>query len=51
MEIIKCADHIIDIGPDGGDRGGQLVACGTPEQIAACEESITGKYLKEKLNG
>jgi len=51
MEIIKCADHIIDIGPDGGDRGGQLVACGTPEQIAACSESITGKYLKEKLNG
>ena len=51
MEIIKCADHIIDIGPDGGDRGGQLVVCGTPEQIAACEESITGKYLKEKLNG
>ena len=51
MEIIKCADHIIDIGPDGGDRGGQLVACGTPEQIAACGESITGKYLKEKLNG
>jgi excinuclease ABC subunit A len=49
MEIIKCADHIIDIGPDGGDRGGQLVACGTPEQIAACEQSITGKYLKEKL--
>ena len=51
MEIIKCADHIINIGPDGGDRGGQLVACGTPEQIAACSESITGKYLKEKLNG
>ena len=49
MEIIKCADHIIDIGPDGGDRGGQLVACGTPEQIAACQQSITGKYLKEKL--
>ena len=49
MEIIKCADHIIDMGPDGGDRGGQLVACGTPEQIAACPQSITGKYLKEKL--
>ena len=49
MEIIKCADHIIDIGPEGGDRGGQLVACGTPEQIAACQQSITGKYLKEKL--
>lgn len=49
MEIIKCADHIIDIGPDGGDRGGQLVACGTPEEITACEQSITGKFLKEKL--
>ena len=49
MEIIKCADHIIDIGPDGGDRGGQLVSCGTPEEIAACEQSITGKFLKEKL--
>ena len=49
MEIIKCADHIIDIGPEGGDRGGQLVACGTPELIAACQQSITGKYLKEKL--
>ena len=49
MEIIKCADHIIDMGPDGGDRGGQLVTCGTPEQIAACQQSITGKYLKEKL--
>ncbi len=49
MEIIKCADYVIDMGPDGGDRGGQLVACGTPEQIAACEQSLTGKYLKEKL--
>jgi excinuclease ABC subunit A len=49
LEIIKCADHIIDIGPDGGDRGGQLVACGTPEQIAACPQSVTGKYLKDKL--
>ena len=49
MEIIKCADYIIDMGPDGGDRGGQLVACGTPEKIALCPQSITGKYLKEKL--
>ena len=49
MEIIKCADHVIDLGPDGGDRGGNLVACGTPEEIAACKESITGKFLKEKL--
>ena len=50
MEIIKMADHIIDIGPDGGDRGGELVACGTPEEIVKNERSITGKYLKEKLN-
>ena len=49
MEIIKCADYVIDMGPDGGDRGGQLVACGTPEEIARCEQSITGKYLKDKL--
>ena len=49
MEIIKCADYVIDLGPDGGDRGGNLVACGTPEEIAACKESITGKFLKEKL--
>ena len=49
MEIIKCADHIIDMGPDGGDRGGEVIACGTPEQIAACEKSLTGKFLKEKL--
>ena len=49
MEIIKCADYVIDLGPDGGDRGGNLVACGTPEGIAVCKESITGKFLKEKL--
>jgi len=49
MEIIKMADHIIDIGPDGGDRGGELVACGTPEEIVKIERSITGKYLKSKL--
>ena len=49
MEIIKCADHVIDLGPEGGDRGGDLVACGTPEDIAACEKSITGKFLRDKL--
>ena len=49
MEVIKCADHIIDLGPEGGNRGGNLVACGTPEEIAACEESYTGKYLREKF--
>lgn len=49
MDIIKCADHIIDIGPDGGDAGGFIVATGTPEAISGCKESITGKYLREKL--
>ncbi len=49
MEVIKCADHIIDIGPEGGDRGGQLVACGTPEEVAQCEASYTGRFLKEKM--
>ena len=49
MEIIKCADHVIDLGPDGGDKGGNLVIAGTPEEVANCKESITGKFLKEKL--
>ena len=49
MEVIKCADHIIDLGPDGGNRGGELVCSGTPEQVAANKNSLTGKYLKEKL--
>jgi excinuclease ABC subunit A len=49
LEVIKCADWIIDLGPDGGDEGGRLVFEGTPEQLAACAESITGKYLKDKL--
>ena len=49
MEVIKCADHIIDIGPEGGDRGGQLVACGTPEEVSQCEASYTGRFLKDKL--
>ena len=49
MDLIKCADHIIDLGPDGGDRGGNLVVAGTPEQVAACAESYTGRFLKEKL--
>src|SRR5690606_36504209 len=49
LELIKCADHIIDLGPEGGENGGYLVASGTPEEIVANNESITGKYLKEKL--
>lgn len=49
MDVIKLADHVIDLGPDGGDRGGNLVIAGTPEQVAECEDSVTGRYLKEKL--
>ena len=49
MEVIKCADHVIDLGPDGGDKGGALVVAGTPEEVAKCKESLTGKYLKDKL--
>lgn len=49
MDVIKTADWVIDLGPDGGNRGGSLVCAGTPETIANCKESITGKYLKEKL--
>ncbi len=49
LDLIKTADHIIDLGPEGGDGGGTLVACGTPEEIAACENSYTGQFLKEKL--
>ena len=49
MDIIKCGDYIIDLGPDGGNRGGNIVATGTPEEIASCKNSVTGKYLKEKL--
>lgn len=49
LDLIKCADYIIDIGPEGGENGGQLIAFGTPEEIAKHPKSITGKYLKEKL--
>ena len=49
MDVIKCADYVIDLGPEGGDRGGSLVATGTPEDIARCEESYTGRFLREKL--
>ncbi len=49
MEIIKCADHVIDLGPDGGDKGGNLVIAGTPEEVARCRNSLTGHYLKDKL--
>jgi len=49
LDVIKTADHIIDLGPEGGDKGGTLVAEGTPEQIAKCKESHTGRFLKPLL--
>ncbi|MBR5829621.1 MAG: excinuclease ABC subunit UvrA, partial [Bacteroidaceae bacterium] len=49
MDVIKCADYLIDLGPEGGENGGNLVACGTPEEVAASEASYTGQFLKEKL--
>lgn len=49
MDVIKCADYIIDLGPEGGEMGGNLVVAGTPEEVAACAASYTGQFLKEKL--
>ena len=49
LDVIMVADYIVDLGPEGGSGGGQIVACGTPEQIAACPESFTGQYLKKLL--
>ena len=49
LDVIKTADYLIDLGPEGGDRGGEIVVCGTPEQVAACERSYTGQYLKKYL--
>ena len=49
LDVIKCADHIIDLGPEGGDGGGTIVCTGTPEEVAACEASYTGRYLKKML--
>jgi excinuclease ABC subunit A len=50
MDVIKCADYIIDLGPEGGEKGGEIVAQGTPEEIMACERSYTGVFLKKYLN-
>lgn len=50
LDVIKCADHIIDLGPEGGDAGGRLVAEGTPEEVARCTSSYTGKFLHDKLH-
>ena len=49
LDIIKTADHVIDLGPDGGDKGGNIIAVGTPEEVAAVEGSYTGQYLKKVL--
>jgi excinuclease ABC subunit A len=50
LDVIKRADHIIDLGPEGGDRGGTILAVGTPEEIAKCEASYTGHFLKKILD-
>ena len=49
LDVIKCADHIIDLGPEGGSGGGRIVACGTPEDVCACKESYTGQFLTPLL--
>ena len=49
LDVIKCADWLIDLGPEGGDGGGTIVVTGTPETVAACEASYTGRYLKRVL--
>jgi len=49
LDVVKTADHIIDLGPDGGDRGGEVVATGTPEQVAVAAQSATGEYLRRML--
>ena len=51
LDVIKVADHIIDLGPEGGTGGGEVICTGTPEEVAACEKSYTGKYLKPLLEG
>ena len=51
LDVIKVADHLIDLGPEGGDRGGRILCCGTPEEVAACKESATGEFLKRLLPG
>ncbi len=50
LDVVKCADYVIDLGPEGGNKGGNLVVAGTPEEVAACAASYTGQYLQEKLH-
>ena len=49
MDVIKCADYLIDLGQEGGNAGGNLVCCGTPEEVASCETSYTGQFLRAKI--
>ncbi len=49
LDVIKTADHVIDLGPEGGDRGGNILVCGTPEEVSMCEASFTGQYLKREI--
>lgn len=49
LDMIKCADYLIDLGPEGGDKGGKIVGCGTPEEICQIKNSYTGKYLSKYL--
>jgi excinuclease ABC subunit A len=49
LEIVKAADYLVDLGPDGGENGGEVVAFGTPEEVARCKDSITGRYLQALL--
>ena len=51
MDVIKCADHVIDMGPEGGRNGGRVVACGTPEEVAKCPDSVTASFLDKELRG
>ena len=49
LDVVKTADYIVDLGPEGGDKGGNIVVCGTPEEVAATPASYTGQYLKKML--
>ena len=49
LDMIKVADYVIDLGPDGGDNGGRIIACGTPEEVSKIKNSYTGQYLKKVL--
>jgi excinuclease ABC subunit A len=50
LDVIKTADHVIDLGPEGGSRGGEIIASGTPEDVARCARSYTGRYLRSYLS-